>query len=314
MIARFKRNFSFRRAFYQNFNMGLMELRVLKYFTVVAAEGSITKAAERLFITQPTLSRQIAELEEEVGSPLLVRTNRSVSLTAAGELLLRRAEEMIALEEKIIDELGTSPPGGTVSLGLAESYSANAVADVMSVFRSKYPDVRFDLFTATADLVLERIDKGLVDIGFLLEPVDVEKYDFVRLEQTERIGILTRADSHLASRGMVTADELVSEPLIVPVRRELRQNFRNIIGTVYDRFNIVATFNVINNASLLVLRGVGSVLVIEGAAQYQHDPLLRFVPIAGHPPMGCVAVWKKFQPSGRAVSLFWEELAMLRGH
>lgn len=151
-----------------------------------------------------------------------------------------------------------------MSLGLAESYSANAVADVISVFRSKYPDVRFDLFTATADLVLERIDKGLVDIGFLLEPVDVEKYDFVRLEQTERIGILTRADSHLASRGMVTADELVSEPLIVPVRRELRQNFRNIIGTVYDRFNIVATFNVINNASLLVLRGVGSVLDIEG--------------------------------------------------
>lgn len=291
-----------------------MELRVLKYFTVVAAEGSITKAAERLFITQPTLSRQIAELEEEVGSPLLVRTNRSVSLTAAGELLLCRAEEMIALEEKIIDELGTSPPGGTVSLGLAESYSANAVADVISVFRSKYPDVKFDLFTAMADLVLERIDKGLVDIGFLLEPVDVEKYDFVRLEQTERIGILTRADSHLASLGMVTADELVAEPLIVPVRRELRQNFRNIIGTVYDRFNIVATFNVINNASLLVLRGVGSVLVIEGAAQYQHDPLLRFIPIAGHPPMGCVAVWKKFQPSGRAVSLFLEELAMLRGH
>ena len=291
-----------------------MELRVLKYFTVVAAEGSITKAAERLFITQPTLSRQIAELEEEVGSPLLVRTNRSVSLTAAGELLLRRAEEMIALEEKIIDELGTSPPGGTVSLGLAESYSANAVADVISMFRSKYPDVKFDLFTATADLVLERIDKGLVDIGFLLEPVDVEKYDFVRLEQTERIGILTRADSHLASLGMVTADELVAEPLIVPVRRELRQNFRNIIGTVYDRFNIVATFNVINNASLLVLRGVGNVLVIEGAAQYLHDPLLRFVPIAGHPPMGCVAVWKKFQSSGRAVSLFLEELAMLRGH
>ena len=192
-----------------------------------------------------------------------------------------------------------------MSLGLAESYSANAVADVISVFRSKYPDVRFDLFTATADLVLERIDKGLLDIGFLLEPVDVEKYDFVRLEQTERIGILTRADSHLASRGMVTADELVSEPLIVPVRRELRQNFRNIIGTVYDRFNIVATFNVINNASLFVL---------EGAAQYLHDPLLRFIPIAGHPPMGCVAVWKKFQPSGRAVSLFLEELAMLRGH
>lgn len=291
-----------------------MELRVLKYFTVVAAEGSITRAAERLFITQPTLSRQMAELEDEVGSPLLVRTNRSVSLTAAGELLLRRAEEMIALEDKIMDELSSSPLGGTVSLGLAESYSANAVADVISVFRTKYPSVKFDLFTATADLVLERIDKGLVDIGFLLEPVDVEKYDFVRLKQEERIGILVRADSALANRAEILPEELLGEPLIVPVRRELRQNFRNIIGTVYDRFNIVATFNVINNASLLVLRGVGSVLVIEGATQYLRDPSLRFVPVAGHPPMRCIAVWKKFQPSGRAVSLFLDELAMLGGH
>ena len=116
-----------------------MELRVLKYFAVVAAENSITKAAEKLYITQPTLSRQIAELEEEVGAPLLVRGNRSVSLTAAGELLLRRAEEMIALEDKIKEEVNSGSPGGVISLGLAESSSANDVADVIGVFRKKVP-------------------------------------------------------------------------------------------------------------------------------------------------------------------------------
>lgn len=291
-----------------------MELRVLKYFAVVAAENSITKAAEKLYITQPTLSRQIAELEEEVGAPLLVRGNRSVSLTAAGELLLRRAEEMIALEDKIKEEVGSGSPGGVISLGLAESSSANDVADVIGVFRKKYPAVKFELFTATADLVLERIDKGLVDVGFLLEPVNVEKYDFVRLPHEERVGVLTRADGKFAGKSEISSEELLGEPLIVPVRRELQQNFRSIIGPVYDKFEIIATFNVVNNASLLAERGTGSVLVIEGATQYLHNAALKFLPIAGQPSMRCVAVWRKFQPSGKAVSLFLEELAMLGGH
>lgn len=291
-----------------------MELRVLKYFTVVAAEGSITRAAELLYITQPTLSRQIAELEEEVGTPLLVRGNRSVSLTAAGELLLRRANEMLALEDKIKAEVGENSAGGVVSLGLAESASAGIVVDIISVFRKKYPGVKFELFTATADLILERIDRGLTDIGFLLEPVNIDKYDFIRLPQKERLGVLVNVKSLLADREQITAGELIGEPLIVPVRRELQQNFRNLIGTDYDKFDIIATFNVVNNASLLAERGIGSVLIVEGASQYLHNPALKFVPLADQPAICSVAAWKKFQPSGRAVSLFLDELEMLGGH
>lgn len=139
-----------------------MELRVLKYFLTVAREENMTKAAETLYITQPTLSRQIAELEEEMGTPLFVRNNRSVTLTDAGQLLRRRVEELLAIEEKILDDFaGTGESCGRVSIGMAEASSANTVADIIRVFRNKYPQIRFELFTAMADEVLERIDKGI---------------------------------------------------------------------------------------------------------------------------------------------------------
>lgn len=159
-----------------------MEFRVLKYFLTVAREENMTKAAEILYITQPTLSRQIAELEEEIGTPLFVRSNRNVTLTDAGVLLRRRVEELLAIEEKIKDDFSKhSQTCGNASIGMAEATSANTVADIIEIFRRKYPQVKFDLYTAMADQVLERIDKGITDIGFLLEPINVDKYDFVRL-------------------------------------------------------------------------------------------------------------------------------------
>ena len=143
-----------------------MEFRVLKYFLTVAREENMTRAAEILYVTQPTLSRQIAELEEEIGTPLFVRSNRSVTLTDAGMLLRRRVEELLALEDKIKSELGNKENlSGTVSIGMAEASSANVVADIIGVFRKKYPHVKFELFTAMADQVLERIDKDSMFIG-----------------------------------------------------------------------------------------------------------------------------------------------------
>lgn len=292
-----------------------MELRVLRYFLTVAREENMTRAAEKLYITQPTLSRQIAELEEEFGTPLFVRGNRSVRLTDAGMLLRRRVEEMLALEGKIKEELAQKDSvAGRVSVGMAEAASANAAADVIAAFRKKYPAVRFDLFTATADLVLERIDKGLVDVGFLLEPVNVEKYDFIRLPQVEHMGVVMRADDPLAQKEAIAADDLRGLPLIVPARRELQQNLRSLVGPVYDRFDLLATFNVVNNALLLAERGIGYVLCVEGATQYHRNPAVCFRPLAASAPLHSVAVWKKYSPSVAAVSRFLEELAMLAGH
>lgn len=292
-----------------------MEFRVLKYFLTVAREENMTKAAEILYITQPTLSRQIAELEEEVGTPLFVRSNRSVTLTDAGVLLRRRVEELLALERKIKDEfMAKENIGGTVSIGMAEAASANTAADIIEVFREKYPNVKFELYTAMADLVLERIDKGILDVGFLLEPVNVDKYDFIRLPYTERLGVLMRSDDKLAAKEELVSEDLLGLPLIVPMRRELQQNSRNAIGSVYDQFNIIATFNVVNNAILLAERRVGYVLLVEGATQYHHNPELCFRPLKTASALHCVAVWKKYQPSNHAVSLFLDALAMLFEH
>lgn len=205
-----------------------MELRVLKYFMTVAREESMTRAAEKLFITQPTLSRQIAELEDEQGTPLFVRGNRNLALTAAGALLKRRVEEMLALEERIKQEIAQGDDvGGNVSIGLAESASADIAADITGLFRNKYPEVKFNLFTAMADEVLERIDKGILDIGFLIEPVNVDKYDFIRLPVSERLGVLMRADSSTAQKSVLEPADLAGIPLIVPMRRELQSILRS---------------------------------------------------------------------------------------
>lgn len=293
-----------------------MELRVLKYFLTVAREESITKAAEALYITQPTLSRQIAELEEEVGTLLFIRSNRNVTLTDAGRLFRRRVEEMLELEEKIKDEFSGKEEqlSCTVLIGMAEASSANIVADVIEKFRAKFPLVKFDLYTAMADKVLESIDSGTLDIGFLLEPVNVDKYDFIRLPAIERMGVLMRTGDPLSEKDEILPEDLLGLPLIAPMRKEIRQNLRNIIGSVYDKYDFVASFNVVNNATLLVERGLGYLIVIEGATQYHHNPTLCFRPLKAAPKMRCLTVWKKYQPSNRAVSRFLEEVAMLVEH
>ena len=292
-----------------------MDLRVLKYFLTVAREKSITRAAENLYITQPTLSRQIAELEKELGTPLFVRNSRSVTLTDAGLLLKRRVEEMLAIEDKINEEFVENYElSGTISIGMAESVSANIVADLIEIFRKKYPEVKYELFTATADQITERIDKGLLDIGFMLEPVNIEKYDFIRLPETEKLGILMKSDDALAQKQEIEPCDLLGRPLIVPVRRELQQSVRSAIGSDYDKFNIIATFNVVNNAILLAERRIGYVLLTNGATLYHHNVSFVFRPIKSDSVINCVAVWKKFQPAGRAVSQFLEELKMLIRH
>lgn len=293
-----------------------MELRVLKYFLTVAREESITKAAEILYITQPTLSRQIVELEKEIGTALFIRSNRNVTLTDAGILFRRRVEEMIELEEKIKEEFSREEEhlGGTVSIGMAEAASAKIVAEVIKIFRNKYPSVKFELFTAMADEVQERIDRGILDVGFLLEPVNVDKYDFIRLSLQERLGVLMHINDSLAGKEEIEPEDLLGFPVIVPMRKELKQNTRNILGPIYDKFDIMASFNVVNNAILLAENRTARVIVIEGATQYHHNPELCFRPFKTAPKLNCVVVWKKYQPSNRAISRFLEEIAMLSEH
>ena len=200
-----------------------MEIRVLRYFLTVVREESITKAAEVLHITQPTLSRQLAQMEEEIGVRLFDRGTRKIWLTNEGLLLRRRAEEILQLVDKTEKELVEQEEQveGKISIGCGEVASVQMLPDLIRNFHQKYPLVTFDLFTATADLVKEQMDKGLLDLGLLLEPIEMGKYEFIRLNMKERWVVLMPPDDPLAGKKYVKADELAELPLILPRRMEV---------------------------------------------------------------------------------------------
>lgn len=283
-----------------------MELRVLRYYLTVAREENITRAAEILHITQPTLSRQMAELEAELNTRLFERTNRKIILTEAGMLLRRRAEELVSLAEKTELEFKNSGEdiSGLISIGSGVSTVVSEnLPDLIKNYINRYQHVRFDLHTGTAALIKDQLDKGLLDIGILMEPVEVEKYDFIRLPKKDVWGILMPEDDPLSKKGYITPADLRSLPLIVSwriVEREAKAWF----GGDTDHLHVVCTYDLIDNAALLVERRIGYAFVIEGALK--HFPSLVFRPLFPEVSNTSVLVWKKYQPTSMAVQKFIE--------
>ena len=287
-----------------------MELRVLRYFLTLAREESISRAAEALYITQPTLSRQLAELEEELGVRLFERGKRKITLTEDGLLLRRRAEEMTELADKTERELRerTERLAGVVSVGAAETVASELLVRAVDSFRRKYPDVTFELDAGIADRVKERIDAGLLDLGLLIEPGDIAKYDFVRLGIDDRCGILMNASAPLAQKQSVTAEDLLGLPVVGPAREGVRQFYRNALGETFDQLNFIATFNLVNNAAWFARLNVGYVFTIEGTLRHFGTPDLCFRPFSPELRQSTFLVWKKYQPVSRAVTKFIEHL------
>lgn len=222
-----------------------MEIRVLRYFLTVVREESITRAAQVLHITQPTLSRQLSQLEEQMGVKLFIRGTRKISLTNEGVLLRRRAEEILELVDKTERELIAQEEQveGTVSIGCGDLRAVQRLPELIRTFHEKYPLVTFDLYTATADHVTDRMDRGLTDIGLLLEPVDLEKYDFIRLAGKETCVVTMHPDAPLAAKEYITPEDLVGVPLIMPRRASIQSEVANWFGEYYDRFNVLMTSN-----------------------------------------------------------------------
>lgn len=283
-----------------------MDLRVLRYYLTVAREENITRAAEFLHITQPTLSRQMAELEDELNTKLFERTNRKIALTEAGMLLRRRAEELVSLAEKTELEFRISGEEltGVISIGSGvSSVVSENLPDLIQTYSSRYPGVRFELHTGTAAVIKEQLDKGLLDIGILMEPVEVEKYDFIRLPKKDVWGILMPEDDPLTHKTRITPADLKNLPLIVSWRiaeREAKAWF----GGSTDNLNVICTYDLIDNVVPLVERRLGYAFVIEGALK--HLPGLVFRPLYPEVSNTSVFVWKKYQPSGAAVQKFIE--------
>lgn len=286
-----------------------MEIRVLKYFLTVVQEENLSKAAEALFLTQPTLSRQIAALEEELGTTLFMR-GKKLALTEDGMLLRRRAEEIVRMVEKTEQEFveSTENIGGTISIGTGGLYSFGALTNILNTFKADYPKVQFEFYTNNADYVKDRLDKGLLDFGLLLEPVDIEKYDFIRMKEKERWGLLVQAESPLASKEYITKDDLKDIPIITTNRMALQKEFTNWLGSDFGELNIFGTYNLLINAAKLVRAGVANALTIEGSVDLYDKQVMCFKPLYPELTMTSVWAWKKFQPSGKAANRLLERI------
>lgn len=292
-----------------------MEIRVLRYFLTVVREESITKASEVLHITQPTLSRQLSQMEEEVGVKLFNRGSRKITLTNEGILLRRRAEEILQLVDKTEKELIEQDEQieGKISIGCGEIASVQLLPRLFQEFREKYPRISFDLFTATADSVKEQMDKGLIDVGLLLEPIDMERYDFIRLDIKERWVALMKPDDPLAQKEAVTAKDLASLPLILPRRMNVQSELASWFGDYYEKLNVVFTSNLSTNSAIMVNNGLAYSLVIEGAVPFWDQSKITYRPLSPSLTATSVLAWKRGQPFSAAVTKFIDYMKCFLG-
>ena len=280
-----------------------MEIRVLNYFLMVAREENITKAANMLHITQPTLSRQLMQLEQELGVKLFNRGHHNITLTEEGMLLKRRAQEIIALTNKTKEDIKqqTQNLSGEICIGSGEFYSSSFLTDMMAKFHKQHPLVTYQIYSGNADNIKERIENGLLDLGLLSEPVDISKYEFIRLPLKEEFGAYIHEDNPLATKTQLTPQDLANEPLLIPQRTLLKNELGNWFGDYRDKLNIVLTGNLLYNQAMLVRSGLGSVISIRLKSTYDK---LKFIPLYPSLQFSSVIVWKKSEKQSLATTAF----------
>lgn len=287
-----------------------MDIRVLQYFLTVAREESITKAAEILHMTQPPLSRQLKDLEEELGKQLLIRGSRKVTLTAEGMILRKRAEEMVELMEKTKKEVCSSQEdiSGDIYIGGGETKGFRIISKTAERLHRKYPEIHYHLYSGNADDVSERIDRGLVDFGILIEPADIKKYDFIKLPTKNIWGLLMRRDCPLAEKDSISPADLTGISLIASRQSISHNELSGWLGRDYSTLNIVTTYNLLYNASLMVEENIGCALCLDGIIpEYENSPLV-FRPLEPKIEVGLNIVWKKYQVLSPILELFIKEL------
>lgn len=280
-----------------------MELRVLNYFLAVAREENITRAAESLHLTQPTLSRQIAQLEDELGVKLFLRSNHNIALTESGMILKRRAQELLSLAEKTKKDLIFSEKEltGEISLGSGEFVSSFLLSEIIDSFHKKYPLVRYNIYSGNSYNIQDYIERGILDIGLMTEPVDIRKYDFLPLPQKEKWGVWVRADSDLANKEFITPKDLTDRPLIIGNSDVMKRSLRQWFGKYEDRLNIILTGNLPYNLAVTAMKGIGIMVSIKLCCSYEN---LRFIPLSPPLDFGTALAWKKEQIFPPAVSAF----------
>ena len=291
-----------------------MELRTLRYFLAAAQEENITKAADILHVTQPTLSRQMMDLERELGVTLMLRGKNGLTLTDDGIFFRQRAQEIVELADRLEKSFveRQNNISGMVVIGASETVGSQTLARLIKEFSRKYPAVQFTLYNETVDNIKDRLDKGLVDIGLLLEPVDVTKFDYVRLSQQDIWGLLVRDDHPLTEKESLTADDVAPYPLILPLRDNIRVEIIHWLGRDEKELTIPLFYTLLSNAALMVAEGLGCAFCMDGALAIRSDLRLRFIPLEPRRVTHSVLVWKKNKIFSPATSLFIQEINLLR--
>ena len=286
-----------------------MELRVLQYFLAVAREQNISAAAQSLHLTQPTLSRQLKELEEELGKQLMVRGNRKITLTRDGVLLRRRAEEILELVGRTEKEMKQSEEEitGDLYIGTGETDGVRQIARAARDLLEHYPGISFHVVSGDAVDVCEGLDKGLLDFGVLLGDMDKRKYNYMELPMKDLWGVLMRCSSPLARKEALSPEDLWDKPLILSRQVDNKSELYRWLGKDPSQLRTVATYNLIYNASLMVDEGMGYALTLDKLINTTGGNLC-FRPLKPRLELGMYLVWKKSRIFSKVAELFLEQL------
>lgn len=293
---------------------GIWRFECYGIFLAIAREGSITNAANFLHVTQPTLSRQIRDLEEELGQKLFIRGSHSMTLTPEGMILRKRAEEIISMVDKTEAEFNSmeNMVSGDIYIGSGETDVIKLVAQIAYELRVSYPGIHYHLYSGNSEDVTERLDKGLLDFGILIQPADISKYDYINLPARDTWGVIMRRDSPLAEKEVIRKEDLLGVPLICSrqaISGERRGNeFAEWFGEDFDRLDIVTTFNLIYNAAIMVEAGIGYALTIDRIVNTAESSNLCFRPLEPRLDSGLNVIWKKYQVFSSAAELFLNKL------
>ncbi|MBD5515002.1 MAG: LysR family transcriptional regulator [Lachnospiraceae bacterium] len=283
-----------------------MELRVLQYFLAVTREQSISGAAESLHLSQPTLSRQLKDMEDELGKQLFIRGNRRVTLTEEGMILRKRAEEIMELVKKAEDEISLSDEtvAGDITIGAGETDGVRLLTKAAQKVQSEYPLVHFHIVSGDRTTVAEEMDKGLIDFGLLFGEIDTSKYEYIKIPYKDCFGVLMRRDSPLAAKETITPQDLLNQPLILSRQMVHDSDFHRLFHCDVEKLNIVATYNLLFNGSLMVDEGMGYAICFDKIINVSGESSLCFRPLAPQTEAGMSLVWKKYQVFTKAAEKF----------
>lgn len=292
-----------------------MELRVLQYFLAVTREQSISGAAESLHLSQPTLSRQLKDMEDELGKQLLIRGNRRITLTEEGVILRKRAEEIMELVQKAEHEIATSDDfiAGDITIGAGETDGIRFLARAAKTLQEQYPDIHLHIISGDGESVEENLDRGLIDFGFMCREIDTAKYEYLKVPGNDSFGILMRRDSPLAEKDFVVPKDLWDKPLIASRQMIRDTNVGKILECNQEKLNIVASYNLLFNGSIMVDEGVGYALCFDKIINVSGNSNLCFRPLLPRAETPLYVIWKKYQTFTKAAEKFltkMQELAL----